>query len=140
MTTSSGISGLQRLPYELVAYIVQDLDIEDVFHWSLCSKHFQYIIREDHFCKPVVMVSTASDLRRRQRHQKVDHRLTLPPQTKVPGTLEAREAFKTGRFSRALRRLAKRREALSRASPICRGHRRLRGFVWVLRRQAVLHY
>ncbi len=117
MTTSSGISGLQRLPYELVAYIVQDLDIEDVFHWSLCSKHFQYIIREDHFCKPVVMVSTASDLRRRQRHQKVDHRLTLPPQTKVPGTLEAREAFKTGRFSRALRRLAKRREALSRASP-----------------------
>lgn len=49
--------GLHRLPYELIVYIVGDLDIEDVFHWSLCSKHFQYIIREDRFCKPVVMVS-----------------------------------------------------------------------------------
>ncbi|GAW13004.1 hypothetical protein ANO14919_023800 [Xylariales sp. No.14919] len=86
------ISGLQRLPYELVAYIAEGLDIEDVFHWSLCSKHFQYIIREDLFCKPVVMA-------------------------KVPGTLEAREALETGRFSRALRRLAKRRNALSQASP-----------------------
>ncbi|TGJ82099.1 hypothetical protein E0Z10_g6658 [Xylaria hypoxylon] len=86
------IPGLQRLPYELVAYIVEGLDIEDVFHWSLCSKHFQYIIREDLFCKPVVL-------------------------TKVPGTLEARDALKTGRFSRALRRLAKRRNALSQASP-----------------------
>ncbi|KAI0528412.1 hypothetical protein GGR58DRAFT_324680 [Xylaria digitata] len=86
------IPGLQRLPYELVAYIVEGLDIEDVFHWSLCSKHFQYIIREDLFCKPVVM-------------------------TKVPGALEAREALETGRYSRALRRLAKRRSALSQASP-----------------------
>ncbi|KAI3326043.1 hypothetical protein HD806DRAFT_520747 [Xylariaceae sp. AK1471] len=83
---------LQRLPYELVAYIVKDLDIEDVFHWSLCSKHFEYIIREDRFCKPVVMA-------------------------KASNTLEAREALKTGHFSRALRRLAKRRSALSQASP-----------------------
>ncbi|KAI0509440.1 hypothetical protein F5B22DRAFT_658181 [Xylaria bambusicola] len=92
MTTSLGVSGLQRLPYELVAYVVQELDIEDVYHWSLCCKHFQYIIRDDHFCKPVVA-------------------------TKVPNTLEAREAMETGRYSRALRRIAKRREALSKASP-----------------------
>ncbi|KAI3339070.1 hypothetical protein F4824DRAFT_508993 [Ustulina deusta] len=88
----SKITGLQRLPYELVAYIVAALDIEDVFHWSLCSKHFQYIIQEDLFCKPVVM-------------------------SKIHGTLEAREALETGRFSRALRRVAKRRNALSQASP-----------------------
>lgn len=58
MTSSPGISGLQKLPYELIAYIVEDLDVEDVFNWSLCSRHFQYIIREDRFCKPVILVST----------------------------------------------------------------------------------
>ncbi|KAI1306207.1 hypothetical protein F5Y03DRAFT_394752 [Xylaria venustula] len=92
MTTPFGISGLQRLPYELVACIVEGLDIEDIFHWSLCSKHFQYIIREDRFCKTVIT-------------------------TKLPRTLEARDSLQTGRFSRALRRLAKRREAISTASP-----------------------
>ncbi|KAI1157448.1 hypothetical protein F5B18DRAFT_669750 [Nemania serpens] len=86
------ISGLQRLPYELIAYIVELLAIQDIFYLSLCSKHFQYILREDRFCKPVIM-------------------------TKGPDTLEGQEAFETGRFSRALRRLAKRHEALSRASP-----------------------
>ncbi|KAI0114504.1 hypothetical protein GGR51DRAFT_546607 [Nemania sp. FL0031] len=86
------LARLQRLPYELVAYIVESLDIEDVFNWSLCSKHFEYIIREDRFCKPVVAA-------------------------KVPGTLEAQQALEIGGFSRALRRVAKRRSALSQASP-----------------------
>ncbi|GAP83295.1 putative F-box domain-containing protein [Rosellinia necatrix] len=90
--TSLGAPGLQQLPYELVAYVVEGLEVEDVFNWSLCCKHFQYIIREDRFCKPVIM-------------------------TKAPGSVEAQEALETGRFSRALRRLAKRRSALSRASP-----------------------
>lgn len=54
--------GLLRLPYELVAYIVESLDIQDVFHWSLSSKHFQYIICEDRFCKPVVIVSITLNL------------------------------------------------------------------------------
>ncbi|KAI1331905.1 hypothetical protein F5Y16DRAFT_246841 [Xylariaceae sp. FL0255] len=85
-------SGLQRLPYELVAYVVQDLDIEDVFNLSLSSKHFQYIIQEDRFCKPVIM-------------------------TKASYTLEAEEAESTGHFARALRRLTKRRGALSHACP-----------------------
>ncbi|KAI0442438.1 hypothetical protein F4803DRAFT_575608 [Xylaria telfairii] len=83
---------LQRLPYELVAYIVEDLNIEDVFNWSLCNKHFQYLIRQDRFCKRVVL-------------------------TKVPAALETREALETGGFARALRRIAKRRNALSQASP-----------------------
>ncbi|KAJ3570003.1 hypothetical protein NPX13_g5884 [Xylaria arbuscula] len=96
MTASSGIPGLQRLPYELVSYVVQQLDIEDVFNWALCCKHFQYIIRDDQFCKPVVTA-------------------------KVPHTLEAQEALTTGRYSRALRRIAKRREALSKASPYAIG-------------------
>ncbi|KAJ2984682.1 hypothetical protein NUW58_g5931 [Xylaria curta] len=86
------ISGLLRLPYELIAYIVEDLDIEDVFHWSLCNRYFQFIIRQDRFCKPVVL-------------------------SKGRATLEAQEALETGRFSRALRRLAKRHSAVSQASP-----------------------
>ncbi|KAI1819083.1 hypothetical protein F4861DRAFT_188264 [Xylaria intraflava] len=90
------IPGIQRLPYELMAYIVRHLGVEDVFHWSLCSKHFQYMIREDRFCKPVI-TSKAAD------------------------TLEARDALETGVYSRALRRLAKRRNALSQASPYVAG-------------------
>ncbi|KAI0190020.1 hypothetical protein EV127DRAFT_365898 [Xylaria flabelliformis] len=94
--TLTELSGLQRLPYELVAYVVEDLDIEDVFNWSLCSKRFQYLIREDRFCKRVVM-------------------------SKVPASLEAREALESGRYARALRRIAKRRNALSQASPYAVG-------------------
>lgn len=45
----------------------------------------------------------------------------LSTKTKVPGTLEAQEALKTGRFSRALRRVAKRRTAVSQASPYVAG-------------------
>ncbi|KAI8946588.1 hypothetical protein F4801DRAFT_55162 [Xylaria longipes] len=86
------ISGLFRLPYELVAYVVENLDIEDIFNWSLCNKHFRYLISEDRFCKRVVM-------------------------TKVPASLEAREALENGRFAQALRRIAKRHNALSQASP-----------------------
>ncbi|KAI0405992.1 hypothetical protein F4802DRAFT_613960 [Xylaria palmicola] len=90
------VPGLQKLPYELIAYIVDDLDIEDVFHWSLCNKHFQFIIREERFCKSVIT-------------------------KKAPSSLEAREALETGGFSRALRRVAKRHLALSRASPFAVG-------------------
>ncbi|KAI1315046.1 hypothetical protein F5Y16DRAFT_406985 [Xylariaceae sp. FL0255] len=83
---------IQGLPYELVAYVVQDLDIEDVFNLSLTNKHFQYIIRQDNFCKPVIVAQASY-------------------------TLEANEAKRTGRYARALRRLSKRRDALSHASP-----------------------
>ncbi|KAI1751292.1 hypothetical protein F4782DRAFT_505318 [Xylaria castorea] len=94
--TLTEVSGLQRLPYELVAYIVEDLDIEDIFNWSLCNKHFQYLIRENRFCKRVVT-------------------------TKVPASLETREALENGCFARALRRIAKRHNALSQASPYAMG-------------------
>ncbi|KAI1324954.1 hypothetical protein F5Y16DRAFT_411748 [Xylariaceae sp. FL0255] len=84
-------SGIQRLPYELVAYVVQNLDIEDVFNLSLTNKHFQYIIQEDNFCKPVIIA-------------------------KASYTLEANEAKRTGRYAWALCRLTKRCKALSYAS------------------------
>ncbi|KAI0005635.1 hypothetical protein F4779DRAFT_47366 [Xylariaceae sp. FL0662B] len=85
-------SGLQRLPYEIMAYIVQDLTIDDIFNLSLCSHHFQYVVREESLCKAIITA-------------------------KASYTLEAEEARLSGCFSRALRRLAKRRLALSQASP-----------------------
>ncbi|KAI0206938.1 hypothetical protein F4808DRAFT_12902 [Astrocystis sublimbata] len=90
--TLSEPPGLQQLPYELVLYIADDLEIEDIFNWSLCSKHFEYLIREDRFCMRVVT-------------------------SKVPASLETREALQNGAFARALRRIVKRRDAISRASP-----------------------
>ncbi|KAI0885633.1 uncharacterized protein GGS22DRAFT_199850 [Annulohypoxylon maeteangense] len=85
-------SGLQRLPYEIIAYIVKYLDIDDVFHLSLCSRHFQYLVREERFCKTLINI-------------------------KASYTIEADEARRSGQFARALRRVAKRRQALSQASP-----------------------
>jgi hypothetical protein len=49
--------GLQRLPYEIMYYIAMDLTIEEVFDLSLCSRHFQYLIREERFCRAIVKVS-----------------------------------------------------------------------------------
>ncbi|KAI1817342.1 hypothetical protein GGS20DRAFT_32590 [Poronia punctata] len=89
-------AGIQQLPYELMAKVVEDLEPEDVFHLSLCSKQFQYIIREDRFCKLVVMAKAAH-------------------------TLEALEAHTTGCYSRAFRRIVKRRQAISQASPYAVG-------------------
>lgn len=47
---------LATLPYEVVGIIVQDLDLEDVFHISLSSKRFLYLIRENRVCKAVLEV------------------------------------------------------------------------------------
>ncbi|KAI5858188.1 hypothetical protein GGS23DRAFT_335854 [Durotheca rogersii] len=89
-------SGLQRLPYEIMAYIASYLDIDEIFDLSLCCYHFQYLMREESFCKAIVTA-------------------------KALYTIEAQEAQQTGQFSRALRRVAKRRRALSQASPYAVG-------------------
>ncbi|KAI1418682.1 hypothetical protein F5Y13DRAFT_4710 [Hypoxylon sp. FL1857] len=92
LTTFRKTSGLQRLPYEIMAYIVNYLDVDEIFDLSLCSRDFQYLVREERFCKAVITA-------------------------KASYTVEAQEAQQSGHFSRALRRVAKRRQALSQASP-----------------------
>ncbi|KAI0179107.1 hypothetical protein GGR52DRAFT_534844 [Hypoxylon sp. FL1284] len=89
-------SGLQRLPYEIMAYIVGYLDIDEIFDLSLSCQHFQYLVREERFCKTIITA-------------------------KASYTVEAREAERGGRYSRALRRVAKRHQALSQASPYVLG-------------------
>ncbi|KAI1380859.1 hypothetical protein F4677DRAFT_404876 [Hypoxylon crocopeplum] len=96
LATPRRTPGLQRLPYEIMAYIVNHLDIDEIFDLSLCGRHFQYLVREESFCKAII-------------------------NAKAPHTAEAEEAEQSGRFSRALRRVAKRRQALSQASPYVLG-------------------
>ncbi|KAI0024180.1 hypothetical protein F4780DRAFT_768869 [Xylariomycetidae sp. FL0641] len=85
--------GLLRLPYELVSYVVHDLDIDDIFGLSLCCHHFAYLAREERICKAILMA-------------------------KAPYSKEAQSALEgNSRFSTAFRRRAKIRQAFSQASP-----------------------
>lgn len=85
-------SGLQRLPYEIMANIAGHLDVDEVFDLSRTCRHFQYLVREERFCRAIIAA-------------------------KASHTVEALEAQQDGRFSRALRRIAKRYQALAQASP-----------------------
>ncbi|KAI1662636.1 hypothetical protein F4813DRAFT_378216 [Daldinia decipiens] len=91
-TTTRTVSNLQRLPYEIMSYIVNYLDIDEIFDLSLTCRYFQYLVREERFCKAIITAQASH-------------------------TAESQEAQRSGQFSRALRRVAKRRQALSRASP-----------------------
>ncbi|KAH8671036.1 hypothetical protein BX600DRAFT_537368 [Xylariales sp. PMI_506] len=85
-------AGLQRVPYEIISYILQDLTLDDVFSLAQTSRHFLYLIREESLCKMLLKI-------------------------KAPHSLEAREAQQSGRYASALRRLVKRRRAIATASP-----------------------
>lgn len=46
---------LSKLPYEIISLIVQELELDDVFHLSL-SPRFSYLIKEDRVCKAILEV------------------------------------------------------------------------------------
>jgi hypothetical protein len=46
---------LSKLPYEIIGLIVQELELDDVFHLSL-SPRFGYLIKEDRVCKAILEV------------------------------------------------------------------------------------
>jgi hypothetical protein len=46
---------LSKLPYEIICLIVQDLELDDVFHLSL-SPRFSYLIKEDRVCMTILEV------------------------------------------------------------------------------------
>lgn len=82
---------LSKLPYEIINLIVQELELDDIFHLSL-SPRFSYLAKEDRVCKALL-------------------------ESRAPGTAEAKEARSTGNYAAALRRLYKRRHAIRTASP-----------------------
>ncbi|KAM7200164.1 hypothetical protein V8F33_004097 [Rhypophila sp. PSN 637] len=83
---------LVKLPYELVAFVVYNLDLFDICNLSRSCKHFQYLLHDGSIAKALL-------------------------ETKAPETLEARCARASKRYAAELRRLLKRREAISSVSP-----------------------
>ncbi|KAL2141791.1 hypothetical protein VTI28DRAFT_1928 [Corynascus sepedonium] len=83
---------LVQLPYELVAFVVQDLDLDDVRSLSCTCKRFQFLVQESKMAKRLL-------------------------ETKAPHSAEARDARASRDYASGLRRLLKRREALSSVSP-----------------------
>lgn len=47
---------METVPYEVISMIVQEIGLEDVFHLSLSSRRFLYLIQEDWVCKAVLEV------------------------------------------------------------------------------------
>ncbi len=47
---------LQRLPYEMMGLIAEYLDIDDIFELSLVNRHFQFLVREEQFCRTILKV------------------------------------------------------------------------------------
>jgi hypothetical protein len=55
---------LVKLPYELVSYVVENLDLEDVRSLSLVCRRFQFLMQEASIAKVILEVRT---LRRSDR-------------------------------------------------------------------------
>ncbi|KAK8009778.1 CHY zinc finger domain-containing protein [Apiospora arundinis] len=68
------------------------LSIEEIFDFSLCCRHFQFLVTDDSFCKTIV-------------------------RAKIPFSLEVQQAEREGGYARALRRVVKRRRAIAEARP-----------------------
>lgn len=52
---------LSKLPYEIISLIVQELDLDDVFHLGLLRR-FHYLIKEDRVCKAILEVTVTHTL------------------------------------------------------------------------------
>ncbi|KAK3934400.1 F-box domain-containing protein [Diplogelasinospora grovesii] len=89
---------IAKLPYKLVLYVVQHLNLEDVRNLSLTCRRFQYLVHEENIAMTIL-------------------NLTIAAQEKAPASLEAQTARTSKRYSPELRRLVKRREAVSSVSP-----------------------
>ncbi|KAB5515634.1 hypothetical protein GE09DRAFT_1045738 [Coniochaeta sp. 2T2.1] len=83
---------LRTQPFEVIALIVGYLDLDDVRNLSICSHHFRYLAYDQAICKKVFQTGSISGL-------------------------EADEAHRDRDYPRGFRRLIKRREAISSASP-----------------------
>ncbi|KAK4452414.1 hypothetical protein QBC34DRAFT_35064 [Podospora aff. communis PSN243] len=86
------MSPLVKLPYELLWLVVQYLDLEDTHALSLSCRSLRFLFHEPNIAKIIL-------------------------ETKAPNTLEARQAQASRRYASELRRLTKRREAISSISP-----------------------
>lgn len=56
---------LAQLPYELVSYVVRDLDLADICSLSFSSKRFLFLVQEPNIAKKILEVSYS--------HGELDH-------------------------------------------------------------------
>ncbi|KAK3377670.1 hypothetical protein B0H63DRAFT_222055 [Podospora didyma] len=83
---------ITNLPYELTVFIVQYLDLADIYSLCLTCRRFRFLVQESAIAKTLL-------------------------ESKGPGSLEAKAARISKDYARELRRLFKRREAISSVSP-----------------------
>ncbi|KAH6844980.1 hypothetical protein B0I37DRAFT_355510 [Chaetomium sp. MPI-CAGE-AT-0009] len=83
---------LVQLPYELVAFVVQDLDLADIRSLSYSCKKFRFLVEESKITKQLL-------------------------QSRAPYSAEARDAKVSEDHAAGLRRLIKRRDAIASVSP-----------------------
>ncbi|KAK1836315.1 hypothetical protein QBC39DRAFT_367681 [Podospora conica] len=86
------MSPLVYFPYELLALVVGHLDLPDIRSFSRTCRYLQYLFYEDKIARVIL-------------------------ENEAPDSLEARTARITKRYARELRRLVKRREAITSVSP-----------------------
>lgn len=103
---------IRRLPFEVVALVVDYLGLDDVHSLSVCSRHFRFLAYDQAICKRLLQVRLICGLHGDSGFADKDHH-----QTASGSTLEARQALCDGKYARAFRRLLKRREAIASASP-----------------------
>ncbi|KAK3301393.1 uncharacterized protein B0H64DRAFT_37413 [Chaetomium fimeti] len=83
---------LLQLPYELVAFVVYDLDLSDIRSLSYSCRRFRFLVEESKMTKQIL-------------------------QSRAPESAEARDAQDSGHHAAGLRRLIKRRDAIASVSP-----------------------
>jgi hypothetical protein len=108
------MSPLVKLPYELLWLVVQYLDLEDTHALSLSCRSLQFLFHEPNIAKTILEVSCAVP---HPFGPLVEADDAIAAQSKAPNTLEARQAQTSRRYAAELRRLTKRREAISTISP-----------------------
>ncbi|KAH6649739.1 hypothetical protein F5144DRAFT_20435 [Chaetomium tenue] len=83
---------LVQLPYELVAFVVQDLDLADIRNLSYSCKKFRFLVEESQITRQLL-------------------------QSRAPHSTEARDARDSEDHAAGLRRLIKRQDAIASVSP-----------------------
>ncbi|KXH54458.1 F-box domain-containing protein [Colletotrichum salicis] len=83
---------MQRLPIEIMTYIVNSLNLHDIFNLSLACRQFRYLVDNDDICRAAL-------------------------ETHAPYSAEFQAARSSKQYARCLRQLVKLRDAIATAKP-----------------------
>ncbi|EGO61359.1 hypothetical protein NEUTE1DRAFT_77305 [Neurospora tetrasperma FGSC 2508] len=83
---------LLKLPYEMVSYVLDELDLDDVWQLSLTCRHLRSLVTESNIAKRLL-------------------------ESKAPAATETQNARVTKNYAHELRRLLKRRQSISSVTP-----------------------